>query len=35
MIYPRLSREVQKKIHSVVLKEFEGIDNLSDIPMEF
>lgn len=30
MTYPKLSAEAKKKIHAVVVKEFQGIDDLSD-----
>ena len=30
MIYPHISLELKKKIKSIVVKEFEGIDNLPD-----
>ncbi len=34
MIYPRLADETKKKIHSVVIKEFEGVDHLPDDPLQ-
>lgn len=28
MTYPYINPEIQKKIHSIIVKEFEGIDHL-------